>query len=186
MRATGAADYLAGMEPKRRDRRGVAVHGRRPRGMPLLALLAVPLAVLLTACAEEAERQETSPAGSLVAVREFQVGRAVDSTGAVVAPSDSFAPADTVYASVRAEGHVDQAIVTARWSREGGIIVAEEQEVFPLEGRQVVTFPLAKADGLPPGAYRVEIRLGRDRVGEETFHVGDPASAADRPKEPEP
>lgn len=184
MRAPGAADYLAPMESKRRDRRDT-VRGPGPRGMRLLVLLAVPMAVLPTACAEEGERRETSPAESLVAVRDLRVGGAIDSSGAVIAPVDSFAPDDTVYASVFAEGHVDQAILTARWTRAGDVLVGEGQEVFPLEGRRVVTFPLTKEAGLPPGDYRVEIRLATDQVGTTDFTVVDPASTTDREKEPE-
>lgn len=184
VRAPGGADYLAPMESKRRDQWDT-VRGPGPLGMRLLVLLAVPLAVLPTACAEEGERRETSPAESLVAVRDLRVGGAIDSSGAVIAPADSFAPDDTVYASVFAEGQVDQVILTARWTRAGDVLVGEEQEVFPLEGRRVVTFPLTKEAGLPPGEYQVVIRLATDEIGTRAFTVVDPASTIDREKEPE-
>lgn len=130
------------------------------------------------ACGEEGPKRETTPAGSLVAVRELRVGAAIDSEGAVVAPVDSFAPPDTVYASVTAAGNVDKAILTARWTRSEDILMGERQEVFPLAGRMVVTFRLAEPDGLPPDEYHVEITLGGgDAVGSESFHVVDPASA---------
>lgn len=128
------------------------------------------------ACGEEGPKRETTPAGSLVAVRELRVGAAIDSEGVVVAPVDSFGSPDTVYASLAAEGHVDKAILTARWTRSEDILMAERQEVFPLAGRMVVTFRLTEPDGLPPDEYQVEIQVGSQAVGSETFHVVGPAS----------
>lgn len=136
------------------------------------------------ACGDEGPKRETTPAGSLVAVRELRVGAAVDAEGAVVAPVDSFAPPDTVYASVAAEGHVDKAILTARWTRSEDILMDERQEVFPLAGRMVVTFRLAHPGGLPADEYQVEIQVGSQAVGSETFHVVDLAADTDPEQEP--
>lgn len=151
---------------------------------PPPALVAAALLALSVACAgEEDAGPKTTPAGSLVALREFRVGGAIDSTGAVVAPADSFAPRDTVYASVAAEGNVDQAILTARWTRSEGVLMGERQEVFPLEGRRIVTFRLSDPGGLPPDEYRVEVHLGGDAVGSEPFRVVDPDRVANPEEE---
>lgn len=151
---------------------------------PPPALVAAALMALSVACAGEGESgSKTTPAGSLVALREFRVGGAIDSTGAVVAPVDSFAPRDTVYASLAAEGDVDRAILTARWTRAEGVLMGERQEVFPLEGRRIVTFRLSDPDGLPPGQYRVEVHLGTDAIGSESFRVVDPERVANPEEE---
>ena len=136
-------------------------------------ILRLLLVVLISACGEENGERARSPAGSLVAVRDFRLGSAVDESGAVVAAADSFARHDTVYASVSAEGRVDQAILTARWTREDNILMGERQEVFPLDGRRTVTFRLDDPGGLPAGEYRVDIRLGSEFAASQSFRIVD-------------
>lgn len=138
-------------------------------------VLRLLLVVLISACGEENGERARSPAGSLVAVRDFRLGSAVDESGAVVAAADSFARRDTVYASVSAEGHVGQATLTARWTREDNILMGERQKVFPLDGRRTVTFRLDDPGGLPAGAYRVEMRLGSELAGSKSFRIVDAA-----------
>lgn len=133
------------------------------------------MALLLFAagCGEPSGERGASAAESLVVVREVTVGRAVDGEGAVRAVADSFAPGDTVFVSLVVEGDVERAVVGARWTR-GEILVAEEQQVFPLSGRMTTTFRLANPAGLPAGEYRVAIHLGEDAVAAEPFRIAAP------------
>lgn len=145
------------------------------------ALLVLALGLVACGCGEGEETGGASAAGSLVAVREVELGRRVDADGTVVAPADSFAPGDTVRISLVVEGKVDRAVVTARWTREEGLLVDEQQAVFPLDGRRIVGFRLVDPEGLPPGEYRAAIHLGPDAVASEAFRVVAPDGGEARP-----
>ena len=116
------------------------------------------------------------PSGPPVAaVTAVDLGSAVDSDGRVVAGTSTFAPTDTITASVTTDTGAPQKTASgtlgARWTFEDGQVVNEESKTFQFDGRGVTNFQIRKPDGWPVGRYRVEIMLDGDVVQTRDFEV---------------
>jgi hypothetical protein len=142
------------------------------------AALFALLALLLLACG----RSETSapalvsapaPSGAPGAARvsAIELGSAIGTDKRVAAPGASFAPADTIYASVSTEGSAPALTLTARWTYEDGQLVNETSETIAPDGPATTEFQIAKPDGFPTGRYRVEIRADGTPAGSQDFEV---------------
>jgi len=73
---------------------------------------------------------------------------------------------------VRTEGSASAATLKARWTYEGGQVVQESSQTIVPTGTAVTEFHVAKADGWPKGAYKVEVFLNGNSVETESFKVG--------------
>jgi hypothetical protein len=101
----------------------------------------------------------------------IQLGNQIGADKRVLAAAESFAPGDTIYASITTEGEAQGVLVTARWSYEDGQTVAESQETIATAGPTVVEFHIAKPDGFPPGRYRVDVAADGRPAGTREFEV---------------
>jgi hypothetical protein len=150
----------------------------------MLRTLSVALSCILLAAAcgrsEETKTGETtqapapppvSAAPAPFRVAAIDLGSAVGADKRVASPASSFAPTDTIYASVASEGAAPSVTLTARWTYEDGQVVNESSETIAPSGPAVTEFHIAKPSGWPSGKYRVEIVANGTPSGAREFEV---------------
>jgi hypothetical protein len=146
----------------------------------LLALLV--LSVSLTACRRSEEKTAVAPppappvAAPAPAVAPFRVssielGRSIGADKKVSAPSSSFAPSDTIYASVATDGSTPGVTLQARWTYQDGQVVSEETQQIASSGPAVTEFHISKPDGWPAGSYQLEVIANGASAGKRAFQV---------------
>ena len=119
---------------------------------------------------------EPAPApASSASVTAVDLGNSIGADMKVATPSTSFAPTDTIYASV-ATSTSDPAgsvpgTLSATWTFEDGQVVNEESKSVNLTGAGNTEFHIAKPDGFPAGSYKVEISLDGNVVQSKDFTV---------------
>jgi|SRR5690606_18706499 len=120
----------------------------------------------------------TTPAPLPVAsasVTSVDLGNAVGADMKVATPATTFAPTDTIYASVATATGDPAATVpgklTATWTYEDGQVVNEESKDVNLSGDGTTEFHISKPDGFPTGNYKVEIALDGSVVQSKDFEV---------------
>ncbi len=115
-----------------------------------------------------------APAAPLKVVA-LALGKSVGADNRVPAEADTFAPLDTVHASVGTTGGSTGAKLTARWasvSRSGAEKpLGEETRTITPAGDAATEFHLAPPSGLTPGDYKVEILLDGQSVAVKAFRV---------------
>lgn len=110
-----------------------------------------------------------APAPAGLQVSDVQVGNAIGADRRIATPLDTFAPTDTIYASVVTTGSAPRATVTARFTYEDGQVVEESSQ--ELAGAGVTEFHISKPDGWPTGAYKLEVLLDGQSVATRDFRV---------------
>jgi len=140
--------------------------------VPCLALTAV-----LGGCrgrdgAPDPQVAAASPAlRSDVKVTEISLGRAIETSRRVPQPQETFAPGDTVYASVVTEGAARRGQLKARWTYQDSQVVSEASlDIAPSE-TTASEFHISRPEGLPAGRYQVEIFLDGASAGKRAFSV---------------
>jgi hypothetical protein len=111
------------------------------------------------------------PAPTPFSVSAIELGNQIGADKRVTAASASFAPADTVYASIATDGEAKGVVLAARWSYEDGQTVAESTETVASAGPTVVEFHIVKPDGWPAGRYRVDVTANGAPAGQREFEV---------------
>lgn len=106
----------------------------------------------------------------------LELGNAVGADNRVAAPATTFAPKDTIYASVTTRTSDAMATVpgklAARWTFQDGQTVHEESRDLSITGDGTTTaFQVSKPDGFPVGRYKVEISLDGSVVQSKEFEV---------------
>lgn len=119
---------------------------------------------------------EPTPApASSASVTAVDLGNSIGADMKVAAPSTTFAPTDTIYASVATNTSDPAASVpgtlNAKWTFEDGQVVNEESKSVNLTGAGNTEFHIAKPDGFPAGNYKVEISLDGNVVQSKDFTV---------------
>ena len=159
---------------------------RNPLLYPLSAALAT--ALVLSACKKPEPTPAPAPtttapepmtpapaAASTASVTAVDLGNSVGADNRVAAPATTFAPRDTIYASVTTRTSDSMAAVPgklgARWTFQDGQTVHEESRDATLTGDGVTAFQISKPDGLPVGRYKVEISLDGAVVQSKDFEV---------------
>lgn len=150
------------------------------RGIGVILVLAVSLAAL-PGCKKSQEppapaRSEASPAPAAmaqpVAVVGLTLGNGVGPDKKVTGETRTFAPGDTIYASVDTQGAAPSAALAARWTYQDGQTVHEETQALALTGPATTEFHIARPNGWPKGTYKVEILLDGVPVQSADFTVG--------------
>jgi hypothetical protein len=105
----------------------------------------------------------------------LSIGKGVGPDSKVAAEADTFAPGDTVYASVGTTGGSPGAKLTVRWAyftKEGAEKpVSEESKTIAPTTDAATEFHVAKPEGWTPGDYKVEILLDGQSVATKAFRV---------------
>ncbi len=111
------------------------------------------------------------PAPESVSFAGLKLGNAVDANQNVTAPMTSFAKTDTIYAAVSTNGAAPNAAIVAKWTFGDGQLVDESSQSIAPTGAAVTTFHVAKPDGWPVGAYKVNITIDGNPVASQGFEV---------------
>ena len=152
--------------------------------MPALrVLVSIPilLALSLVACKRsEAPAPAPTPPSPVAApappaasfrVSGIDLGKAVGADKRVTAPGSTFAPSDTIYASVATDGSSPNVALVARWTYQDGQVVNEESRTISSTGPAVTEFHISKPDGWPAGSYQVEVIANGASAGKRAFTV---------------
>lgn len=112
-----------------------------------------------------------APAPAGVVIRDVQLGNAIGGNKMVSAPAESFAPKDTIYASVSTTGSAASAALRAHWTFQDGQVVSDETQNIVAGGADSTEFHISKPDGFPAGSYKVEIFIDGSSVATRSFTV---------------
>ncbi len=112
----------------------------------------------------------TSVEAAPVSFSALELGSAVDANNRVLNSGTSFAPKDTIYASVETGGS-GSATLAAKWSYQDGTVVHEDSKVLDAKGSQTTAFMISKPSGFAAGNYKVEISLNGNEVANKDFSV---------------
>lgn len=136
-------------------------------------LLLVPL--FLFACGRsETEAPPTPPVAATPAPFEVSgivLGNAIGADKRVTAPATTFAPADTIYATVLTTGSSPAVTLLARFTFEDGQVVSETAQQIAPTGPAASEFHISHPDGFPAGKYKVEVTANGAPVGTSEFAV---------------
>lgn len=152
-----------------------------------LSIALVVLPALLVACGKtETPPSRPSPAvatpvapqaAAPTPLAPFQVlridlGKAVGADKKVTEPVASFAPGDTIFASVLADGASPRVTLKARWTfgDDGQVVSESSQTIAPL-GPSATEFHISRPSGWPAGKYKVEISIDGKTVASRDFDV---------------
>ena len=114
------------------------------------------------------EEPAPAPVATAATVTSLDLGTAVGADNKVTAPSTSFAPKDTIHASVATDGSGGK--LNAKWSyQDGQVVKSDDKDVAA--GPQVTDFSINKPDGWPKGKYQVDISLDGKVVQSLGFDV---------------
>jgi hypothetical protein len=143
-----------------------------------IASLVLVLALAAVGCGREQTSEAPTPAApppvgapAPFGVGAIDLGSQVGADKRVLAPAATFAPADTIYASIATHGEAKGVEIAARWSYEDGQTVAESSETLASAGPTVVEFHIAKPDGWPQGRYRIDVTANGEPAGSREFEV---------------
>lgn len=109
-------------------------------------------------------------APAAVTVGSVELGSTVDANNKILASGTSFAPKDSIYASVDTSGS-GNAMLAAKWTYQDGQIVHEDSKALSAMGPETTAFMISKPDGFPAGNYKVEISLNGNQVASKDFSV---------------
>jgi hypothetical protein len=122
-----------------------------------------------------------------VRVVGVDLGRAVDSQGRVADGTDTFAPSDTVYASVRTKGSSPKTVLGVRWRNAIGDEINGNNILIRPTGDTSTLFTL-RYPHLDPGHYTLDTRVNGKVVKTASFTVSttaEPRPAPSREISPE-
>ena len=109
-----------------------------------------------------------APAG--VMFSSVELGSTVDANNKILASGTSFAPKDSIYASVDTSGS-GNATLAAKWTYQDGQVVHEDSKTLNAAGPETTAFMISKPDGFPAGNYKVDISLNGNQVASKDFSV---------------
>jgi hypothetical protein len=112
-----------------------------------------------------------APPSAPFRVSAIELGKSLGADKRVTAPSSSFAPSDTIYASVATEGASQSVTLVTRWTYQDGQLVKEETQTIAPTGPAVTEFHIEKPDGWPAGNYQVEVIANGASAGKRAFQV---------------
>ena len=117
-----------------------------------------------------------APMPATASVTSVDLGNAVGADMKVAAPTTTFAPKDTIYASIGTSTSDPAASVPGKlgvkWTHiDSNQTVSEESRDAALTGMGTTEFHIAKPDGWPKGKYKVDVSLDGTVVQTREFEV---------------
>ncbi|WP_426687426.1 hypothetical protein [Rhodanobacter ginsengiterrae] len=106
----------------------------------------------------------------MISFSSLQLGSKVDDNNKIAASGDTFAPKDSIYASVDTSGS-GSGTLAAKWTYQDGQTVHEDSKMLDATGPQTTVFMISKPAGFPAGNYKVEITLDGKQVASKDFAV---------------
>ena len=123
------------------------------------------------AAAADTTTAAPAPAPAAFAVQSVEVGKQIGADKRVTSPSTTFAPTDTIYASVATEGTAPSKTIAAKWTFGAGTLVKADSQAIAPSGPEATEFHIAKPSGWPAGKYKVEISVDGTPAGSKEFEV---------------
>jgi hypothetical protein len=120
---------------------------------------------------ESANAAPAAPAPKEFSVTGIDVGKGLGADKRVTTPTTTFAPTDTIYASVATDGAAPSKTIVAKWTFQDGQTVKEESSTIAPTGLATTEFHIAKKSGWPVGKYKVEITVDGRSAGTKDFEV---------------
>jgi hypothetical protein len=105
-----------------------------------------------------------------ISFSSIQLGSSVDANNRIAASGDSFAPKDSIYASVDTTGS-GNGTLAAKWTYQDGQTVHEDSKALNANGPETTVFMISKPSGFPAGNYKVDISLDGQPVASKDFSV---------------
>ena len=117
-----------------------------------------------------------APMPATASVTSVDLGNAVGADMKVTAPSTTFAPKDTIYASIGTSTSDPAASVPGKlgvkWTHvDSNQTVNDETRDLNLTGMGTTEFHIAKPDGWPKGKYKAEVMLDGAVVQTREFEI---------------
>jgi uncharacterized protein (UPF0333 family) len=109
-------------------------------------------------------------APATVTFSSVELGSTVDANNKILASGTSFAPKDSIYASVDTSGSGNAALAV-KWTYQDGQVVHEDSKTINAMGPQTTAFMISKPGGFPAGNYKVDISLNGNQVASKDFSV---------------
>lgn len=137
------------------------------------------LAVALTAACS-ADQRETidSAAGSALdvartelSVLNVDMGKHIDAEKEVTDGTETFAPTDTIYASVHTSGTAKEGQLSAKWIFPDSSVVDQKADGSIAEGTQRHVFFITKPGGLAKGKYTFRVIVDGREVRDKDVTV---------------
>jgi len=130
------------------------------RRTPTLAWTVLGL-LLAGACRKPAEPLQ---------ITAIDLGHRVNDDNRVPSPSETYGPADTVYASISVEG-TGSGTLTARWTSADGQVLAEQTQKIAPTAPAHFEFHVAPPGGWPKGRHKVVFTLNGGGSRTREFEV---------------
>lgn len=158
---------------------------------PLILAASLAAVLALSACGKKDESAPSTPppaatapapapaatapmamnnAPAAVTFSSVELGSTVDASNKILASSTSFAPTDTIYASVDTSGS-GNATLAAKWTYQDGQTVHEDSKTLNAMGPETTAFMISKPGGFAAGNYKVDISLNGSHVASKDFTV---------------
>ncbi len=83
----------------------------------------------------------------------------------------TFAPGDTIYASVTTSGSSASTPIRAVWTYQDGQVVSDDTQTISGTGSDMTEFHISKPDGFPAGSYKLEIFIDGRTAMNRNFDV---------------
>jgi hypothetical protein len=129
---------------------------------------AIVLALALAVAGACTKQPAAAPAG--VSVDSIEIGRSLNADKSIDDNTDSFRPADTIYASVATAGS-GTATLSAAWTFQDAQPVDTGSQTIAPNGPARTEFHISKPDGWPQGRYRLDVTLNGSPAGSKQFDV---------------
>lgn len=111
-----------------------------------------------------------SDAPAAVTFGSVELGSTVDAGHKILASADTFAPMDTIYASVDTSGS-GAATLDAKWSDKDGKTMHEDSKTLNSSGPETTAFMISNPSGFAAGSYKVDISLNGSQVASKDFSI---------------
>ena len=138
----------------------------------------IPLLLVLSSCGRKNEEgtatRDNTQQTPEASVTEVDMGRRINSAHQVEEKTDTFAPIDTLWASVRTENTPAGTRLLARWVYTEGDaeqIITEETHTTEQAGTGYTSFFAFNPDAWPVGSYELRIGVDGDIKKVKEFHV---------------
>lgn len=140
---------------------------------------------LLGACSKGQEapkaapQQNAAPAPQAAApqatfqVSRIDLGTMLGADKKIAAPSTTFKPGDTIYASILSTGAAPSVKLAAKWTYQDGQTVRESSQAIAPTGPAATEFHIAKPDGWPVGKYKIEVTANGQPAGTMEYTVAE-------------
>lgn len=106
-----------------------------------------------------------------VTVTDLSVGKSVGADKKIASPTDTFAPRDTIFASVSTDGSAPSAVIAVKWTFGDGQTVKEDSKTIASTGPAATEFSIQKPAGWPKGDYKVQASVNGTPGPTKSFKV---------------